>query len=191
MSGIEAVLISCVAVNTALNVIQSSGALARFNRWFRLCNSRLITVTNTHNPNIFYQITKYLNKYSAKLRLRTIISFGDAKESHVYFVPDRNTEIKIPTKYGSVWIKVISLDGYHICAYEITCYMNKFDAIDKLFIEIFESVNPHIPNSEIIEFKKMFAESLEEHESKLISKGLPDILDVMGVSYNSLKILKL
>ena len=76
---------------------------ARFKRWWRLRKSRLVTVTLAHNVSVFYQISKVLNSLSAKHR--TLLSFGDAKETHSCFITDRNTEIEIPIQGGIIgWI---------------------------------------------------------------------------------------
>ena len=149
MSGIELVLIGCVGVNTAINVIQSSGVASRLSRWFRLSGCKLVTISRDHNPGVFYQVTKVLHSVSANLRLRTLISFGDQKETHSYFVPDRNTEILLPTLYGSLWIKVVSLDGYRLDAYEITCKKAQPYAMDKFLHGVFQSLNPAIPVHEM------------------------------------------
>ncbi|AYV79089.1 MAG: hypothetical protein Faunusvirus2_36 [Faunusvirus sp.] len=155
MSGFEVTLLSCVGINTAVNIVQSSGIWATFYRWFRLYNSRLVTVTLSHNPNAFYKISKMLHQVSGNLKMRTMISFGDAKVSHVYLIPDRNSEIEIPTTFGKIFIKVISLDNYHICAYEITCYNSEFDAVDKFCAGVLESIEPKIPADEMEHMYKL------------------------------------
>ena len=151
-TGFEIALLTCIGVNSGINIAQStSNYWNRFKRWFRLRNSRLVTISREHNPNVFYQTTKILNALSAKLRLRTLLSFGDQKVTHSFYIPDRNTEITVPTKYGNIWVKVVSLNGYRIDAYEVTCQKKQFYAIDKFLIGIFQSMEPKMENGELEE----------------------------------------
>jgi hypothetical protein len=154
MTSLEPIII-CGAVDTGVKVVQSSGMTSALWRWFRLMNCRLVTVTRAHNHVVFRQITEILNQVSSKLKLRTAISFTDGKQSSVYFIPDRNTEVEIPTKYGSVWIKVVSLDNYEIVAYEITCDSSAPMTIDKFLFSMIMAMNPGIDDTELEELKRL------------------------------------
>lgn len=159
MSGIEIALIGCVAASTGIglaNVVQSSGIVSRFKRWWRMRKSRLVTVTMAHNASVFYQISKSLNAVSAKLKHRTILSWGDSKETHCCFIPDRNTEIAIPIAGGSqLHVKVVSLDGYRIDAYEVTCSNNTPQVIDHFFFNILKEIRGLCP-IELANFRTAF-----------------------------------
>jgi hypothetical protein len=169
-TGFEVALLGCISLNAGLNIIQATSSIReRISRYFRLINCRLVTVSRQHNHNVFYHISKFLNTVSAKLKLRTLLSFGDDKVSHVYYVPDRNTEIKIPTLYGDLWIKVVSLNDYHIDAYEITCMTEDSYAIDKFMVGIYESMRPSITPEELEEHKKLANITAENDEKYTIS----------------------
>ena len=141
----EGALLGCIGVNTLINVIQASGFWTRLKRWWRLRNKRLVTISKTDNPNTFFHVTKALHKVSANLNSRTTVSYGDAKVTQIYFIPDRNTTIQLITKYGPIWIKTISLDDYHVNAYEITCDSVKSDVIDKFLMDIIDELSPPVP----------------------------------------------
>ena len=148
--GFDIALLAAVGVNVGINIVNSSkGTWASFRRWFRLRNSQLISISRVHNPNVFYEITKMLNSICSKMKHRTLITFGSSDISHVYYVPDRNSEIELPTKYGSIYIKVVSADGYHIDAYELTCKVDYKYALDKFMIGIYSIMKPNMPAEEL------------------------------------------
>src|ERR1700744_5374040 len=152
----ESVMLGLLATNTVINVIQSSSIIERVQRWIRLFNSQLISVAKEQNEAFFFQVTKYLHKHASLLQHRTMISYGDDKNTYVFLVPDKNSEIKIQEPYGNIWIKSISLDQYKIFAYEITCRNQNPKVINRFIYNILLEIQPPLPKDELDLIKHLF-----------------------------------
>lgn len=169
MSGLEVAFLSCIGVNSTINIIQSaSGLWTSIKRWFRLRTSRLVTMSKYQNEQHFFKVSKMLNSICCNLKLRSIVSFGNEEKSYSFWIPDPNTEVQLKTKYGNVCIKAIARDNYTIDAYEITCSTKQFYAIDRLMIALFEEMCPAMPLESLNEHKKCLnVDAINDEKYKL------------------------
>lgn len=153
---VESAIVGALAINTGINVIQSTNVISRIQNWTRLFGSRLVSLSKEQNPGLFFQITKYLHEHSSKLQHRTCISYGNDDKTCFFMVPAINTEIEIEEEYGDIWVKTISLDGYNIYAYEITCRYQQPKVVDRFIFNLLTKVSPHVSEDDLKILKKLF-----------------------------------
>lgn len=164
MSGVEAVLIGCVSVNTAINVGQSSGMFAWIRRKFRLFNSRLVSVSCQSNPMISYCICKTLSAITKNEQIRTLITINVNEKSEVFYIPDFGAEVYITTKNGTLYIKPISLDGFNLTAFELSCWISEKDIIDIFMNNILKFYSNNFSSTTIEYFGNIIKNTTTENK---------------------------
>ena len=182
MSGIEAVLIGCVAVNTAINVGQSSGFFAWIKRKFRLIGSRLVSVSCQSNPMVTYCICKTLSAITKDEKIRTLVTITVNGKGEVFYIPDFGAEVYITTNSGTLYIKPISLDGYNLTAFELSCWNSDKDIIDIFMNNIFKFYSDNFSTSTIEYFGNIVEKNLAKQNemkdtTKLLESRKPDLFD--------------
>jgi len=188
MSGIELLIIGSVAANTVYSIGHNSGFFSWVGRkWRLLFKSRCVSISYHGNPEIVYYILKALNSIKDQ-KCSVMVTVNINGKSEVFCIPEFGTEIYVTTKYGTLYIKSISLDGYNLTAFELSSSSADSDIID-IFMNNIISLHKHMFSDSTIKYYHKLATNLIEEKNNvksLVTKN--DVFDEIFTETKSLDI---
>jgi hypothetical protein len=173
-------------------------------RYVRMCRSKKMTISKAENPGVFIEITKFLDMHCGSLQHNTLITLNIDQQAQPFTIPELNTEVKICSEDGSLWISAQSLDGIHVHAYELTCSKKHYTCINKFLVPVMMNLNMPFSRikvyAKLAEFKIIDVMRLAENypkysshlrdytdelRSDLLTPSNPDLKDVKEDEFNN------